>query len=58
VSENIETNRTEAGSFKFELDRKAALTGHIRAASPDRKIGVPGKGTHDPKRAEEIRQTE
>lgn len=43
--------RSGEGVVKFELDRKAALIGHIRAASQNGKPGKPGVGA--PAKAEE-----
>jgi endo-1,4-beta-mannosidase len=58
LSANVPTTKSEAGNIEFELNRKAVLIGHIRAASPNGKIGVPERGTHDTTRAEEVVKTD
>jgi endo-1,4-beta-mannosidase len=58
LSANVPTTQTEAGNIEFELDRKAVLIGHVRAANPNGKIGVLDRGTHDTTRAEEVGKTD
>jgi hypothetical protein len=58
LSANVPTTKSEAGKIEFELDRKAVLIGHVRAANPNGKIGVLDRGTHDTKRAEKVGKTD
>jgi endo-1,4-beta-mannosidase len=58
LSANVPTTISEAGKIEFELDCKAVLIGHVRAANPNGKIGVLDRGTHDTARAEEVGKTD
>ncbi|UCH10697.1 MAG: cellulase family glycosylhydrolase [Fidelibacterota bacterium] len=58
LTANVPTTKLETGTIEFELDRKAVLIGHLRAASPNGKISVPGIGTHDTRRAEEVQKAD
>ena len=54
LSANGRSRRSNKGIIEFELDCKQVLVGLLRGASPNGKIGVHIKGTHDTRRADKV----